>query len=305
MSTLHAFAQRLLVEHPIEAGLPPRVDVVDEIQSQVAFDERWTRFVDRLLDDETLERTLLLGLHAGLTLDKLRDLATACNANWDLVAAGCTPSPILRRSISPRTSPSSAPCARSRAECATPEDPMARQLVMLDEWLDQLEQAPDEYEQLRLVSTLGDYPKVNARSGQKPNWAKASHDIDAVRDRLKAVRELGAELAGAVTEQTARRLAWAIAQFTLEEARERQRAGRLEFHDLLVLAREVLRDPEHGWQVRSYLRERYTHLLLDEFQDTDPIQCDLAALLASADPDAAYAAVGRDHRRARAALRRR
>ena len=38
MSTLHAFAQRLLVEHPIEAGLPPRVEVVDEIQSQVAFD---------------------------------------------------------------------------------------------------------------------------------------------------------------------------------------------------------------------------------------------------------------------------
>ncbi len=101
------------------------------------------------------------------------------------------------------------------------------------------------------------------------------------------MREVGTELAAAVTEQTARRLAWAIAQFTLDEARERQRAGRLEFHDLLVLAREVLRDPEHGWQVRSYLRERYTHLLLDEFQDTDPIQCDLAALLASADPDAA------------------
>ena len=93
MSTLHAFAQRLLVEHPIEAGLPPRVDVVDEIQSQVAFDERWTRFVDRLLDDETLERTLLLGLHAGLTLDKLRDLATACNANWDLVARRMHPEP--------------------------------------------------------------------------------------------------------------------------------------------------------------------------------------------------------------------
>ncbi len=86
VSTLHAFAQRLLVEHPIEAGLPPRVDVVDEIQSQVAFDERWTRFVDRLLDDATLERTILLGLHAGLTLEKLRDLATVCNANWDLVA---------------------------------------------------------------------------------------------------------------------------------------------------------------------------------------------------------------------------
>jgi ATP-dependent helicase/nuclease subunit A len=286
VSTLHAFAQRLLVEHPIEAGLPPRVDVVDEIQSQVAFDERWTRFVDRLLDDDTLERTLLLGLHSGLTLDKLRDLATACNTNWDLVArrmhAEPDPPPF---DLTAYIAEFRALCALA-SECADADDLMARQLVMLDEWLDRLELAPDEYEQLRLVSTLGDYPKVKPGIGQKRNWANASHDITRVRDRLKAVRDLGAAIAGAVTEQTARRLAWAIAQFTLVEARERQRAGRLEFHDLLVLAREVLRDPEHGWQVRSSLRDRYTHLLLDEFQDTDPIQCDLAALLASADPEA-------------------
>ncbi len=48
----------------------------------------------------------------------------------------------------------------------------------------------------------------------------------------------------------------------------------------------MLRDPEHGWEVRQRLRARYTRLLLDEFQDTDPIQCDLAALLASGEPDA-------------------
>jgi ATP-dependent exoDNAse (exonuclease V) beta subunit len=48
----------------------------------------------------------------------------------------------------------------------------------------------------------------------------------------------------------------------------------------------MLRDPAHGWAVRRALRDRYSHLLLDEFQDTDPIQCELAALLASADPDA-------------------
>ena len=64
MSTLHTFAQRLLTEHPIEAGLPPRIEVLDDIASQVAFEERWTRFVDRLLDDPALERALLLALDA-------------------------------------------------------------------------------------------------------------------------------------------------------------------------------------------------------------------------------------------------
>ena len=41
IGTLHAFAQRLLSEHPVEAGLPPRVEVLDEVSSGVAFDQRW------------------------------------------------------------------------------------------------------------------------------------------------------------------------------------------------------------------------------------------------------------------------
>ena len=60
--------------------------------------------------------------------------------------------------------------------------------------------------------------------------------------------------------------------------------GQLEFHDLLVLARALLRDPEHGPAVRATLHERYDRLLLDEFQDTDPIQIELAVRIAAADP---------------------
>ena len=88
MSTLHAFAQRLLTEHPIEAGLPPRIEVLDDIASQVAFEERWTRFVDQLLDDPALERALLLALNADTGLATLRTIALACNANWDPLPNG-------------------------------------------------------------------------------------------------------------------------------------------------------------------------------------------------------------------------
>jgi ATP-dependent exoDNAse (exonuclease V) beta subunit len=50
---------------------------------------------------------------------------------------------------------------------------------------------------------------------------------------------------------------------------------------LLVLARQLLRDETHGARARSRLRERYRRILIDEFQDTDPIQVELAALLAT------------------------
>jgi ATP-dependent exoDNAse (exonuclease V) beta subunit len=82
-------------------------------------------------------------------------------------------------------------------------------------------------------------------------------------------------------------MAGELARFTVSAAEVRRRDGELEFHDLLVLARSLLRDPTHGVAVRTALAERYQRLLLDEFQDTDPIQVELAVLLASTDVDAA------------------
>ncbi len=45
IGTLHSFAQRLLAAYPIQAGLPPLVEVLDEVASSVAFEERWASCV--------------------------------------------------------------------------------------------------------------------------------------------------------------------------------------------------------------------------------------------------------------------
>jgi ATP-dependent exoDNAse (exonuclease V) beta subunit len=71
--------------------------------------------------------------------------------------------------------------------------------------------------------------------------------------------------------------------FVLTYAEERRREGRLEFHDLLVLARDVL---QRNQTVRAKLADRFRVLLIDEFQDTDPLQIEIAVLLASDDPEA-------------------
>ena len=65
VGTLHSFAQRILSEHPVEAGLPPSVEVLDDIGSQIEFDVRWRDFLDRLLDEPDMGPTLLqLEMHA-------------------------------------------------------------------------------------------------------------------------------------------------------------------------------------------------------------------------------------------------
>ena len=78
-----------------------------------------------------------------------------------------------------------------------------------------------------------------------------------------------------------RQLARRIAEATAEAAQARRAEGKLEFHDLLVLARDLLTDAGHGAAVRNALHQQYRRLLLDEFQDTDPIQIELAVRIAA------------------------
>ena len=61
----------------------------------------------------------------------------------------------------------------------------------------------------------------------------------------------------------------------------KRRAGRLDFLDLLLVARNLVRD---NAAVRAELQSRFTHIFVDEFQDTDPLQAEILLLLAAADP---------------------
>ena len=58
------------------------------------------------------------------------------------------------------------------------------------------------------------------------------------------------------------------------------RAGELDFVDLLLRARDLLRPPARPPGVPA----RFTHLFVDEFQDTDPLQAEILLLLAADDP---------------------
>ena len=74
----------------------------------------------------------------------------------------------------------------------------------------------------------------------------------------------------------------ALRDFVVNYEKERKLEGRAGYHDLLVWARNLLRD---DIAVRDHFRQRYTHLLLDEAQDTDPIQMQIAMFIAEDVPD--------------------
>ena len=69
-------------------------------------------------------------------------------------------------------------------------------------------------------------------------------------------------------------------------AAERRRQNTLNYGDLLNLAAKVLRENP---RVRHALQQKYRHLFVDEFQDTDPVQAEIVFLLAASEPEDAEA----------------
>ncbi|MGZ3408563.1 MAG: UvrD-helicase domain-containing protein, partial [Polyangia bacterium] len=62
----------------------------------------------------------------------------------------------------------------------------------------------------------------------------------------------------------------------------KKRAGVVDFSDLLTMARDLLRDDA---AVRASVRARFDAVLVDEFQDTNPVQAELVRLVGGRQPD--------------------
>ena len=185
IQTLHSFAGSLLGERPLAAGLPPGFTIRDEIEAEIAFENRWTEWLDMVLDDPVAQQALRPALAADMTLNHMRTIADSFHKNYDLVAGASFVLPSSRAT----------------------EDEQASELIPVLELLQ---------------------------------------------------------------------------RFTLDYARERRAAGHVEFLDMLVLARDLLRD---NLPARDHFRERFTHILIDEMQDTDPLQAEIAMFLAEETSD--------------------
>jgi ATP-dependent helicase/nuclease subunit A len=119
-----------------------------------------------------------------------------------------------------------------------------------------------------------------ARKGSGPGYRKGvpRAEVLAARDELMAALDLfqqraDAELAALLQAE----LLTCVDEYEALKARE----GALDFLDLLLKARNLVRD---NAPVRRHFQSRFKRIFVDEFQDTDPLQAELLLLLASSDP---------------------
>ena len=288
IGTLHSFAQRILSENPIEAGpaTAGRGARRGQLQRRVRA-PLGARSATASSKTRELERALLLLEAAGVRPKALDVLAAAFGDNWDLVAERVPDTAPEPPEVALRLAPAFAELAdicKERDACLDPEDRLCLRLELLADQITDATAMTVE-EELELLETAASDLRFGVRIGQKAKWPDIDRVTQPAHRRVHRARSGTESIMTACVQQ----LGAAIRRFTLEAADERRAAGQLEFHDLLVLARSVLRDPESGAVVRERLHQRYQRLLLDEFQDTDPIQIELAVRIAAAEPASADA----------------
>lgn len=287
-STIHGFCQRLIKPYPVEADIDPGATLLDPLEADLLFDEvveDWLRenlgsgegtLLAELVYRSPARAVALVQRAAGV-LRRHRDAcappAQPVGPLVEAFAAATTEFEVFVGSA-PAEEPETvhiAECFRAMAdliaEAAAAGEPAAIVRILTSD------AHPD------LCTASGSFRKYQ----KKGKWQAAVKavglskiDGDDLNARADALNSRCCEAWSALLEAAAGQVLHDLLELArpiAERYRERKRtAARLDFDDLIVAARDLLRI--HS-DVRQALAGRFRHVLVDEFQDTDPDQAEI------------------------------
>lgn len=292
VGTIHAFAAALLRQHPVEAGLDPDLEVLDEETAEDLRREAAREAALGAADGEEAARVLLAGHGAGGRRGGLAALIADLVRQRASLGLGGAPEPApadggaAGRAREALLGAAQALLAR-RGEAGTASG--RRAALALEAALGRL--APgDRTGPLDLAAAR----RLAAVAGAISGWRAGKGEAPALAAARAALAEAGeslvAAVAGVLAVPQARALCRLVAAAEAGYARRKAARPALDFDDLLVRARDLLR---RNGGVRAELRARTRVLLVDEYQDVNRVQQEIFDLLAGGEaPRPLLVAVG-------------
>jgi len=291
-STIHGFAQALIKPYPAEAGIDPGAEIIDPAEGDLAFDERYLAWLKEHLsgerEDDIIAELVMADEASGLTL--IRSIADFLRRNRDAKPADhawssdagrqfVTAVKALEREIGRfayQEEQTQAACqafieiAKTRGGSAmTTKCPDSRTLIAAAG----IPRDPACFTQVagkRQLRTKGAWEKAAAAAGKRK--ADGTMAFNACLARYDACHDALEALMGMVAGEVLGRITEAMQDLLLDWSEYKRAAALLDFDDLLYTARDLLAKNE---DVRKALARRFRHVLVDEFQDTDPLQIDI------------------------------
>jgi ATP-dependent helicase/nuclease subunit A len=278
VGTIHSFCARLLRERPVEAGVPIGFRELEEEDDAAIRDQAWGEFTRALYarGDAQVARLGELGVH-------LTQLRAAFDAFAGYTDVEEWPVPDIRLGdLTPAIEALEMYLKRIRSLLPSlPEDPVTDRLMPRYRAIDRLARHRDVAGRpVHLMEVLEEFDR--SHGAVMKHWPGGP---GLVKREIETWDTFRREVAAPFLNR------WRQVRYTAVipllrsagefHARLRAERGLLTFQDLLLGAARLLRERA---AVRRYFRGRFTHLLVDEFQDTDPLQAEVILYLTADDP---------------------
>jgi ATP-dependent helicase/nuclease subunit A len=274
IETIHAFAASMLRERPVEAGLDPGFDVLDTLPSQLDFEAAYSEWINGQMANDPPPEALLEALDLGLEPQRIRECAEALHRHRQLLPLAPYTTPTVDIDATLTALQDDARVMRSLEHRVI--DDADHGYVQIQRLAREIE----SFESLRgtpssLRRAILEFPNVNPNAGNKQRWQSGS-DLAEIKQAFGRVKRTIEETRATVRAKATADVVHWLQGFVGAYAARRKQAGKADFDDLLLWARDLVRGSE---EVRRYYADRYRCILVDEFQDTDPLQVEMVAHL--------------------------
>jgi ATP-dependent exoDNAse (exonuclease V) beta subunit len=270
IETIHAFAASILRERPVEARIDPNFTVLDTLPAQLELERAYDEWMTDEMATDPPPAALSDALDLGLEFARIREAAQLLETHRDLLPlAPYERPPVDVHATVDFVTEAGAELAGMTQLCHDESDGALANIARIVQLAGTLRALRDTPESLprAIVQT----EKLRTNDGSQKHWRTADdcrHVKAIIEDVVKAMREC----ASAIKERASAAVIEWLQGFAIEYERRRRAAGIATFEDLLIWSRDLLRD---NIDVRRYFQRRYRHILIDEFQDTDPLQVEL------------------------------
>ena len=311
ISTIHSFCAGLLKEYPVEAGVDPQFALMDEVQSGAFETQTWEHWLKKNLSHPV--EPLFRFLRLGGTFEHVDKLKQFLKRNRTLLK---TPEKQALLSVEPFRKEWKEFLAWSKKtakDCKDHKDKLYEalesfwadsQIIEILEKPSPLEgegrvrgnhvshshphpdllparekgkaidaSGPIKPEEIAFELASLDIPKAKKKGNQKA-WDKAV--LEEIRLRFERLAEDHSSAFAPFREAVLLNLIHWIGGYLKEWETQKARSGFLDFDDLLLKTRDLLRDHPDS---REEIKKRFDTLFVDEFQDTDPLQVEIVFFL--------------------------
>src|SRR5262245_3168497 len=280
IGTIHSFCADLLRERPVEAGVDPLFEVAPRDVAEDLLDRAFDRWFEEKLANPGEGMRRILRRRAGEEGPRrlLRSAARELVERRDFPAPWRHEEFDRDRMIDALMEEMAALGAFAAA--GNPDDHFVKSLAAIAHFVDEARRREairgrdhDRLEAELLEVAREKHWRWTGFRRAVPGFPKA--ELLERRTRLRAalddfLRRAGADLAPRLRDEL-----WPVVE-GYEQLKTR--AGCVDFLDLLLRARDLMRK---NATVREELQRRFTHVFVDEFQDTDPLQVEILLLLAA------------------------